>query len=159
MDVEITDDQFFKQLYCVIGELHQIAQTQLAKQATFRGQGRLIFLLANNEGVSQRELATLARVKPGSISEVLERLEKDQLVERWRDQQDRRIVRVKLTAKGQQVHLKNLRARQEFERQLLRNVSATERAAFVQVLQKIHREMTTHYGELMPKHCKDGEKD
>ena len=112
--MEITDDQFFKQLYCVIGELHQIAQTQLAKQATFRGQGRLIFLLANNEGVSQRELATLARVKPGSISEVLERLEKDQLVERWRDQQDRRIVRVKLTAKGQQMHLKNLRARQEF---------------------------------------------
>lgn len=48
--MEITDDQFFKQLYCVIGELHQIAQTQLAKQATFRGQGRLIFLLANNEG-------------------------------------------------------------------------------------------------------------
>ena len=113
--MEITDDQLFKQLYCVIGEIHQVAQTQLAKQATFRGQGRLLFLLANNEGVSQRELANLARVQPGSISEVLERLEKDQLVERWRDQQDRRIVRVKLTARGRQLHAKNLRARQKFE--------------------------------------------
>ena len=118
------------------------------------------FTRSRKPGLQNRPpFATLARVKPGSISEVLERLEKDQLVERWRDQQDRRIVRVKLTAKGQQMHLKNLRARQEFERQLLRNVSATERAAFVQVLQKIHREMTTHYVELMPKHCKDGEKD
>lgn len=156
--MEITDDQLFKQLYCVIGEIHQVAQTQLAKQATFRGQGRLLFLLANNEGVSQRELANLARVQPGSISEVLERPEKDQLVERWRDQQDRRIVRVKLTARGRQLHAKDLRARQKFEQQLLQNVSAAERATFLQVLQKVHDELAAHYGQLIPKQRKAGAK-
>lgn len=155
--MRITDDQFFKQLYRVIGELHYVAQTQLAKKTAFRGQGRLIFLLANNAGVSQRELATLAGVQPGSISEVLERLEKDHIVERWRDQQDRRVVRVKLTAKGQEIHRKNLRARQEYERELLQNVTAEERAAFVNVLQKIRAELRTNYGEMMPHQRKDGD--
>lgn len=146
------DDQLFQQLFCLIGEIHHVALHRPANQASFRGQGRLIHLLAHNEGVSQRELAALARVKPGSISEVLERLEKDQQVIRWRDEHDRRMVRVKLTPKGECLYKDNLAKRQRFESELLQNVTAPERANFITVIKKMQQQLQENYRDLLPKH-------
>lgn len=149
------EDQLFQQLFCLIGELHHIALQRPANKASFRGQGRLVHLLAHNPGAAQRELAVLAQVKPGSISEVLERLEKDQLVTRWRDERDRRIVRVQLTAKGEQLYQENLAARQRFERELLQTVTDQERATFSMVVQKMQEQLQKNYGDLLPKKRKE----
>ncbi|WP_283587260.1 MarR family winged helix-turn-helix transcriptional regulator [Limosilactobacillus viscerum] len=144
------DDRLFQQLFCLIAEIHHVALKRPANKASFRGQGRLIHLLAHNTGVSQRELATLAQVKPGSISEVLERLEKNKIVERWRDETDRRIVRVKLTAKGKELYQENLATRQQFERELLQKVTAEERKSFLNVVQKMQKQLKANYGDLLP---------
>lgn len=149
------DDELFQQLFCLIGEIHHIALTRPANKASFRGQGRLIHLLAHNRDVSQRELASLARVKPGSISEVLERLEKDKIVKRWRDGSDRRIVRVRLTSKGDRLYQENCEARQQFESELLQNVTDDEREVFVHTIQKMRRQLAGHYGDLLPQKRKE----
>ncbi|MBT8904814.1 ABC transporter ATP-binding protein [Lactobacillus delbrueckii subsp. bulgaricus] len=50
-----------------------------------RGQNRTLALLSKNEGMKQAELARFARVRPSSISEVVDRLERHGLIERRRD--------------------------------------------------------------------------
>lgn len=134
-------DSLFQQLFELIRDIHHATLKKPANETSFRGQGRLVYLLANHENVSQRELARLAHVKPGSISEVLERLEKGQIINRWRDDTDRRVVRVRLTATGRTLYQENLASRQRFERELLRTVTDEERQVFIKVIQKIHHQL------------------
>lgn len=151
------DDQFFQQLFCLIAEIHHVAIKQPVNQASFRGQGRIIHLLAHNEGLSQRELAGLAQIKPGSVSEVLERLEKTQMIKRWRDKKDRRIVRVQLTDRGKNLYKENLQKRRQFEKEMLAPISAEERATFLTVLEKMQVQLRKNYGDLLPKSRREGE--
>ena len=66
-----------------------------------RGQGNVITFLAQHPDVTQKELAQALGVIPASLSEVLMKLERKGLVERKKDEDDRRLVRVKLTEEGQ----------------------------------------------------------
>lgn len=68
-----------------------------------RGQGNVITFLAQHPDVTQKELAQALGVIPASLSEVLMKLERKGLVERKKDEGDRRLVRVKLTEEGQKI--------------------------------------------------------
>lgn len=62
--------------------------------------GRLLSILKENSNLSSRELAELLDIRPSSLTELLTRLEQEQLVVRTPDENDRRVVRVSLTEKG-----------------------------------------------------------
>ena len=66
-----------------------------------RGQGNVMTFLAHHPDVTQKELAEALGVIPASLSEVLMKLERKGLVERKKDENDRRLVRVRLTEEGQ----------------------------------------------------------
>ena len=68
---------------------------------------------------------------------------------------DRRIVRVQLTAKGEQLYQENLAARRRFERELLQTVTDQERATFSMVVQKMQEQLQKNYGDLLPKKRKE----
>ena len=62
--------------------------------------GRLLACAADNPGVSSRELCELLDVRPSSLSEMLARAEADGLLTRAVDEEDRRVQRITLSAKG-----------------------------------------------------------
>lgn len=62
--------------------------------------GRLLSILKENTSLSSRELAELLDIRPSSLTELLTKLEQEQLVARTPDENDRRIIRVSLTEKG-----------------------------------------------------------
>jgi DNA-binding MarR family transcriptional regulator len=92
-------------------------------------------------GSSQREIAKLARIKPGSLTEVLERLEKGGYVTRSRDPKDRRIIRVDLTERGKEFYQDLIARRDRFNQALLANVDVQERQQFVTVLAKMEEQL------------------
>ena len=49
------------------------------------------------------EIAKNARVKRSTITDMVDRMEKDKIAERIRDPKDRRLVKVKLTSKGKRM--------------------------------------------------------
>ena len=49
------------------------------------------------------ELSKNAQVAMPSMTEMVDKLEKHEIAERYRDEKDRRVVKVKLTAKGQRL--------------------------------------------------------
>lgn len=66
-----------------------------------RGRGKVMELIADKPGITQKELTQQLGVQPASLSEILMKLERKGFVEREKDDSDRRVVKVRLTAEGQ----------------------------------------------------------
>ena len=62
---------------------------------------RLLTCVAANSNVSSRELCEMMDIRPSSLSELLARSEEEGWILRTVDEEDRRIQRVSLSAKGQ----------------------------------------------------------
>ena len=73
-------------------------------------QVTLLWLIRNRPGLSLRELAAEERISAPALSGHVDRLEKARLIERTRDDSDRRRVGLTLTDEGAAV-LKRVRAR------------------------------------------------
>ncbi|KAF1298078.1 hypothetical protein BAU15_09520 [Enterococcus sp. JM4C] len=66
------------------------------------GQGRILMLLSMKEAVSQKDLAFVLGVRPQSIGELLGKMEKQEWITRTPSTEDRRVMLVSLTEKGQE---------------------------------------------------------
>ena len=64
------------------------------------GQGKLLATLLQQDGCSQRELCGLLQIRPASLSELLDKLERSGAVERRQSPDDRRVSCVYLTDLG-----------------------------------------------------------
>lgn len=65
-----------------------------------RGQERILEILKTRDAISQRDLLYLLHIQPGSLSEILNKLEAAEEIERVPDEQDRRRQLVRLTEAG-----------------------------------------------------------
>lgn len=68
-----------------------------------RGQGRILAVLTERDGVTTRELVEVLDVRPSSLNESLGRLEARGLVERRQSQADGRQVEVRITDVGREL--------------------------------------------------------
>ncbi len=94
-----TSDFFFlyhtlsRGYYCRIAKIaHEIGLS--------KGQPPVLLFLDHNNGKTQRELSDFLQIKPASITDLLQRMEKNGLVERKRGEKDLRTMRVFITEKG-----------------------------------------------------------
>jgi DNA-binding MarR family transcriptional regulator len=67
------------------------------------GQVPMLRLLANQGGLSQREIAARLHVKPPSVAVSIKRMESAGLVVRSADTKDQRVTRISLTQKGEEI--------------------------------------------------------
>lgn len=65
-----------------------------------RGQGKILHILSQQPEISQQELQAKLEVEAGSLSEIISKLEKKGLIERKKDEDDKRKMKVYLTDKG-----------------------------------------------------------
>lgn len=138
--MSITDEEFFHRLYGLIKDVYATMQRS-PHPTIFRGQGRIVETIAHHPNCSQREIAKIAHVKPGSLTEVLERLEKGGYISRLRDSKDRRVIRVNLTQQGEEFRQDLIARRRQFGTMLLHDVSDDERQQFVAVLDKMEKQL------------------
>ena len=67
------------------------------------GQSQVVRCLAHHPEISQHELADMLHIRPGSLSELLGKLEKGSYLTRVKQTEDRRIVLIRLTEKGRDI--------------------------------------------------------
>ncbi|WP_315116431.1 MarR family winged helix-turn-helix transcriptional regulator [uncultured Clostridium sp.] len=72
----------------------------LEKVGVYPGQPPMLMALHIKDGQSQKELSDKLNIKPATITMMLKRMEKFDLVERKVDAEDQRVVRVYLTEQG-----------------------------------------------------------
>ncbi len=112
-------------------------RTLLQDQDVFPGQPSLLFTLSDRDGQSQKELAAHLNIKPATMTVMLSRMEKMDLLERRPDEFDQRVSRVYLTAKGKSTHDDVKRAMEKMESICYSNFSEEEKVLFRQLLLKI----------------------
>jgi DNA-binding MarR family transcriptional regulator len=85
----------------IIKFIHLRSYHTLNDMQIYPGQPKLIMLIKENEGITQRELAEKNFVTPSTITGMLSKLEVKNYIYRVPDTIDKRIMRVYLTPEGQ----------------------------------------------------------
>jgi MarR family transcriptional regulator, transcriptional regulator for hemolysin len=111
MSPELEND-FLVLLYDVARQMRTRADQMARTYGMTRAQWVILARLEKQPGLSQNELAALAETAPITIARLVDRLEEQGLVERCPDPQDRRVWRLRLTAKAAPhlQHIKHYRA-------------------------------------------------
>ena len=104
----------------------------------------LCMLLGSGGTVPQQELCTYFELKPGSLSEILSKMEDAGLIERTRDEHDCRKLNVHLTELGQAQAEKEVTARAKFHDECFSCLTYEEQEQLLDMLERIH----AHWEEL-----------
>lgn len=87
--------------------------------------------------MSQQELGMRFELKPGSLSEILAKMETSGVIERTRDPHDRRQLFVHLTEEGEQQAQRALKAREDFRSSAFTNLTTEEQDQLIELLSKV----------------------
>ena len=76
-----------------------------------------------------------------TTTDLVDRMEKNNLVKRVRDEQDRRVVRIHLLSEGERVIEEVIEKRRDYLNTVLSDFDQDEKKNFSYLLTKLHREM------------------
>ena len=133
----------------------QIGRTGKVSQAWFDGRlaehgGSLIgWIVLNNieREPSQRELAGRMFIEAPTLVAHLDRLERDGFVERRRDADDRRVVRVAITPAGRRLRDQLRRVAEKCDAEIRSVLSENEQRVLERALGRLHTYFTTPEAE------------
>lgn len=87
------------------------------------------------------ELSTKMYLAFSTTTDLVDRMEKNELVQRVRDEQDRRVVRIHLLAEGERVIQEVIKKRQQYLEEILNDFNEQEIDDLLKNLQKLHELM------------------
>lgn len=111
-----------------------------------RGQGRVLMLLTMQSEVSQKDLAFILGMRPQSVGELLGKLEKNEWIKREASKEDRRVMLVSLTEKGQ-AEAKKLAEESENSGEIFDIFSEEEQQQFLEFLERMIAKLSEEVGE------------
>ncbi len=145
---EATLGQLLAQVCRLAGNRRRL---RLERLGLHHAQGMLLFHLWHTDGISQRDLAAALQITPPTASNTLQRMERDGWIERRRDDEDQRVVRVYLTEKARDLHQDARASLRDFDREMGSVLSEAEQAALRTSLLKVRAylaQVTAGEGEL-----------
>jgi DNA-binding MarR family transcriptional regulator len=98
------DDLLGRRLAWTHRVVHGVLDARMREEGADFTTWKVLAHLTDGEHPSQRELAARILIDPATLVPHLDRLEADGLVERARDERDRRVVRVLITPHGTSMH-------------------------------------------------------
>lgn len=101
-------------------------------------QKRILILLQETGGMTQKELTGRLGVKPGSASEVLNKLEQAGLISRTLSEMDHRTTDIRLTPAGKALAKEASAQRRERHEQMFSVLSDEEKETLIALLEKIN---------------------
>ena len=97
------------------------------------------------EGLKMNELSRLLMVTGGNVTAIVDQLEKEGLVERLDEPDDRRAFRIRLTRRGEKSFAEMAREHEEWVVELLSGLSRREQDELLKLLAKLK----SHAGEVV----------
>lgn len=110
---------------------------RLQEHGTTRVQWIALFYIGKIEEISQKELSDYMDIKESSMVRLIDRMEKEELVERRKKVEDRRITKIVLTAKGKFLREELMHIGQLFHNDVLQGISKADLNVFKNVLKKM----------------------
>ena len=100
-------------------------------------QNRILLMLGESDGISQRDMTTLLRLRPQSVSETLGKLVAAGLVERRQSARDKRIFNIFLTDEGRDRVTELIEDRPDFAAEFLSPLTDEEKDQLAELLGKL----------------------
>ncbi len=131
-----------------ISHLHYSRAHQLLEGlGLYRGQPPMLRALWEKEGLTQSELAENLKIKPATITKMLQRMEKAGFITRKPDANDQRISRVYLTETGRSVQNEVEAVLQTIAEETFAGLTSEESMVLHRYLQKIRDNLASATGE------------
>ena len=126
-------------VHAVGAELASALQESLARYGITEGRLRaMAILLEQDRPLTHSELADLSGVTKGTVTGLVDGLARDGYVERQPDPDDRRVVKVALTAAGQACVARILPDHLSRLSRMMANLTEAEQQALIELLHKVH---------------------
>ncbi|MCT6924512.1 MULTISPECIES: MarR family transcriptional regulator [Bacillales] len=87
------------------------------------------------------DLSTKMYLAFSTTTDLVDRMEKAQLVQRVRDEQDRRVVRIHLLPEGERIIQEVIEQRRHYLRNIMEDFDVEEATDLVRLLRKLHVQM------------------
>ena len=116
------------------------------------GQKRALIILNKHEKMTQRELTEKLRIQPGSVSELLSKLEEKNWIVRTQNEEDRRNVDIVLTDEGKEQAVVALEERNQLHEDMFTSLSMEEKEQLLGLLEKLNTDFDAKYREKHHKH-------
>ena len=101
------------------------------------GRVRLMNMLKENGELSQKEIAEKLDIRPQSLSELLVKMESDGFISRRQDKDDKRVIVVALTEKGEEQLVVLRQANREHAEKLFSPLTDEEKDTLIAILKKL----------------------
>jgi DNA-binding MarR family transcriptional regulator len=109
------------------------------------GQKRVLMVLLENGGMTQRALTEYLRIQPGSVSEVLGKLEVQGLIVRDQSELDRRTTDIRLSKAGEAAARQAHTERLARDQKMFAALSAAEAEQLLTLLEKLNSDWDTKF--------------
>lgn len=119
------------------GLFHRCSRCLFHRFGQNRTQNRVVKLLAERGELTQRELREILDTRPGSVSELLSKLEEKGLIRCERDTEDRRKVVLRLTDQGMEYGALLAQQEEEEEEQMFGALTQEEQETLKALLEKL----------------------
>lgn len=136
--MDIIDKDSLYYIFLEIQRLHYYRTHVLLDEiGIYQGQPHMLFILKEKDGQSQKELATKLNIAPATITVMLRRMEKANLVMRNQDTEDQRISRVYITEEGKEVCKKAKDVMKSLEGECFGNFTGEEKVILRRLLMQM----------------------
>jgi DNA-binding MarR family transcriptional regulator len=133
-----TSNNLYNALHRLIRQIHRLAHQEMYhKSGLYHQQAHLLHLISQNDGANQRELAEQMDVRPSSMTEMLNKLERANLITRKQDEKDQRVMRICLTESGKRATEQATATTGDFIGSLFNCLSEEESAQMLAIIEKI----------------------
>lgn len=118
-------------------------QQRMRENGNRQGARSLLFLLWEEDGLTNSEIAEKLDVKPSSVTNMVKKLDKKEMIKRVQDEQDKRVTRIFLTEKGRELEEGQKNHQDEISEELFDFLSEEEKSNLIAILKRIISENTS----------------
>jgi DNA-binding MarR family transcriptional regulator len=129
--------QLINSLSEIFKSIHQRSYHKVDNKNFYPGQPRLLSLIKENDGITQKDLSEKSFVTPATITGMLIKLEANSYIYRIPDETDKRIMRVYLTDEGRNFTDKCEKYMAKMVEQLFDGFTAEELETFSHLVNKV----------------------
>ena len=129
----------------IIKNFRGISHTIMRNSEGKGSQSRILIILLENKEVSQRALTKHLGIQPGSVSEVLKKLEDNGLINRLASEDDRRTSILSLTAEGEEAAKKALSHKDQLYNEMLEVLDEKDKQELLALLEKLNDDWDHKY--------------
>jgi DNA-binding MarR family transcriptional regulator len=136
-----TSAQTAELLFSCFKRMHRLVDLELGEHGMSLSRSKILSELHLQGPLNQRALATTFSLAPRTVTELIDTLERDGLVERRTDPDDRRARHISLTPAGEQARIQSVAIRGRIIQRVMGPLSDEHLDAVFTALQQVAKEL------------------